>query len=191
MRKRTFGLHLGCELSGFHRAIDILTDVERTTVSIRVPPVDERRIVGSLVTDFPIKLRNVIIHPAFLHPKKDVGIEIVIVLQTIRIGTVRIMFLVAVDTERTDAEAHPGFGQDNRPFHLLNQLVDIFTSPITDIIRRISGRNAIFLKTLLIGECFSGVWIGIKIVVHVNRIHIITRQDIFHHIANELTAFGK
>ena len=83
-----------------------------TSVGVFVPPFDKRDVIRRRVSDLPIDLGDVIIDPTLLYPIGDIGVEVVVVLQTVGIATrsVRGAFLVAVDAEGTDTEAYPRLG---------------------------------------------------------------------------------
>ena len=156
-----------------------------------VPPLDERDVVGGWMPDFPIYLRHVIVYPSFAYPARDVGIQVVVVLQSVGVATrtIRRALLVAVNAERADTETYPRFGQQDGPFQIPNQLVDVGTSPSAPLGCLISFAQSIFLKTFVVREWHTCDGIGIKIVVHVNGVHIITTDNVAYDAANELPAF--
>ena len=95
-------------VSKLSRALHILADKQRTGRSITVPPFNECLIVGSLMTNLPIYLRHIIVHPSVVHPKKYVSVKVVIVLCAIGVAAnLHTWTLVAIDAERRYAELHP------------------------------------------------------------------------------------
>ena len=137
------------------------------------------------MTDFPIKLRNVVIHPTIVYPHQDIGIKVIIILESIGCTTVRIVLLIAVDTERRNPEFHPRLALANCFMDFLDQDIDIVTSPIS----LIGITTAIFCKGQIIRKIYARSRIRIEIVVHVERIHIVTGNDIADNLADILAVF--
>ena len=54
-----------------------------TSVGVFVPPFDKRDVIRRRVSDLPIDLGDVIIDPTLLYPIGDIGVEVVVVLQTL------------------------------------------------------------------------------------------------------------
>ena len=101
--------HFAGKVAGFHRAGDILADVEVGGTGMGVPPREQHGVVGEGVADFPVELGNAVVNPSLPCPKENVGIEVVVVLEAVGAAAVGVARLVAVDAEGADAEAHPGF----------------------------------------------------------------------------------
>ena len=160
---------------------------------VLIPPLDQGDIVGCRMVYFPIYLRHVVIYPAFFYPVEDVGIKVVIVLQAVGIaaGTVGCAFLVTVDTEGTDAETHPGFGEQDGPFQFADQRVHVLPAPVTALCIGITFVQSVFLETLIVGERHAGCRIGVEIVVHMDGVHIVTADNVAYYLINELAAFGQ
>ena len=140
--------------------------------------------------DLPIDLGDIIIDPALLHPIEDIGVEIIIILQAIRRAARAVgrALLIAVDAKGADAKTNPGLCQQDRPLQLTDQGVDILTPPLVTLTRLIAHRQAIFLETPVVGESQSGHRVGIEVIIHVDRVDIVTAHDITHHPADELPA---
>ena len=136
---------------------------------------------------FPINLRNIIINPSFTCPKQYVGIEIIIVLQSVCIAAQRICFLITVNTERTDTELHPRLYAPNGFMKFLYQNVYIATTPVCLVVETASVTG----KARIIRKIDSLDRIRIKIVVHVDSIYIVAGYNIGNNLADMLTAFGK
>ena len=164
-----------------------LADKQRTVLRMLCPPLHQSFIVGSRMSYLPIHLRYVIINPAFACPQKYVGIQIIIILQTVCGAAQRVAALIAVDTERTHAELHPGFQSADRLMYFLNENIHITAAPV----RLIAETAAIACKAGIIREILSLDRIGIEIIVHVNGIHIIARHDVGYHLTDMIAAFGK
>ena len=75
------------------------------------PPFNQGCVIGQRMSHLPINLRNIIINPALFYPIGNIGIQVVVILQTIRItaGTVWRTLLIPIDTKRTDTKANPRF----------------------------------------------------------------------------------
>ena len=142
------------------------------------------------MTNLPIDLRNVVINPALFHPMQHIGIEVIVVLQAVGVTTrsIRRALLVAIDTKRTDAKTYPRLGQQNCPTQLTDQRVHVLTTPIAFGRLCISLWHTILTETSFIGEGSATRWIGIEIVIHVDRIHVISRDNIFDNPTNKLAA---
>ena len=71
------------ELTAVHRASSVLADVELCLLlrGVLAPPVRELSVVGSLMTDIPVDLRDDVVDPALTHPVQDVCIQVIISLQ--------------------------------------------------------------------------------------------------------------
>ena len=65
-----------------------------------VPPSDKRLVVGSTIAYLPVELGHIIVDPTIVDPQQHIGIQVVIVLQTIGQASVRVVTLVAINTER-------------------------------------------------------------------------------------------
>jgi len=154
---------------------------------MRSPPLHQCLIVGRLMTDFPVNLRNIIINPAFTRPKQNISIQIVIILQAIGITSQRVTFLITIDSERTDSELYPRLHPPNGFVQFLNQHIHITTSPV----RLVSKASAITGKTCVIGKIDSLNRIRIEIVIHVDSVHIIAGHNIRHDFTDIFTTLGK
>ena len=101
-------LHLGRQLVDFgivdvwvfRRAFNILANIQIAFVGIPVPPFDQRRIVGCRMAYLPIQLGHAIIYPSIVHPHQHIGIQVVVVLQSVGIASHRrSILLVTIDTK--------------------------------------------------------------------------------------------
>ena len=68
------------------------------------PPEHQLSVVSYLMSHIPVDLRLHIVHQPLPVPEEDIGVEIVIVLQTTGLGSDRMGSLISVDAEGTDAE---------------------------------------------------------------------------------------
>ena len=136
---------------------------------------------------FPINLWDIIINPSFTRPKQHIGIQVIIILQTIGITAQRITLLITVNAERTDTKLHPRLYGTDCLMKLFNQHIDITTTPI-GLIRK---TTAITGKARVIRKVHSLHGIRIEIIVHVDSIHIITGHDIGHDFTNIVPTFRK
>ena len=152
------------------------------------PPFDQSGVISSRMTDFPIYLRNIIIYPPLIHPIQNIRIEVIIILQAVGVASrsVRCALLIPVNTKRTDAQTHPRLGQKNGTLQFANQLIDILPPPVGTLGRFVAFGQSIPPEALIVREGLPGRRIGIKIIVHVDGIHVITGYNVFHHPADEL-----
>ena len=143
------------------------------------------------MSDLPIDLGDVIIDPTLLYPIGDIGVEVVVVLQTVGIATrsVRSAFLVAVDAEGTDTEAYPRLGEQDGTFQFPDQGIHVLPAPIVPLRLAVSFSQAVFPEAVIIRERHTRRRIGIEIIVHMDRVHVVTADDITHYPADKLTAF--
>src|SRR5690606_22129468 len=84
-----------------------------------------------------------------------------------------------------DTETDPRFCSRNGVFELLDEQVHVVSPPIGAL----SGRKAlgcsVRIEAVIIGERGSGNGIGIKIIIHMDGIHIVPGNDISNHLANK------
>ena len=61
----------------------MLADVELCLLlrGVLAPPVRELSVVGSLMTDIPVDLRDDVVDPALTHPVQDVSVQVIVGLQ--------------------------------------------------------------------------------------------------------------
>ena len=183
-------VHLAGEVAGAHGPGDVLSDVEVRFPGVAVPPFNQGDIVRRRVSDFPIYLRHIVVNPTLLEPMRDVGVEVVVVLQALRLAarSVGRTPFVPIDTEGADAEAHPRFRQEDSPAQFAHELVHIVAPPVGSLRSLEAFCQAILAETLVVGEVHARHGIRIEVVVHVNSIHIVARNDVPYHAADELAA---
>ena len=72
--------------------------------------MNEFIVISRLVTNLPVDLRNIVIHPTLVYPIKDVGIKVVVVLKSVRLtaGNISAILLVMENAKGTYAKLHPG-----------------------------------------------------------------------------------
>ena len=163
-----------------HRTVHVLPDVERPVSGMLAPPAYQRIVVGRGMPDFPIHLRDVIIHPTFFHPFQHIGIEIVIVLQSARIASpLRVALQVTIDTERRHAELHPRLDGMDAIVQLTDEKVHILPSPVIAV-----HSVPVTCIRLVVRDAQTAFGIRIKVIVDMNAIHVITQQDVRHDVAN-------
>lgn len=141
-----------------------LADEQGTVLRMLRPPFHQCLIIGCRMSYLPVYLRYVIIYPALARPQKHIGIQIIVVLQSVRIAAQRVAALVAIDTERTYSELHPGLQSANRFMYLLNQNIHVAAAPVS----LIAEAAAIARKARVIRKVLSFDGIRIEIIVHVN-----------------------
>ena len=139
------------------------------------------------MTYLPVYLRDVIIHPAITRPEQYIGIQVIVILQTICFTTQRIVLLVTVNTERTDTEFHPRFQATDGFMNLLDQYVHVASAPVGTV----GESSAVTGKARIIGEVDTLCRIRIKVVVHMDGIHIVTRNNVCHHHTDVTAALGQ
>ena len=184
--------HLCCQLMAvfvvqigmFHRALHILTNIKCGTRQVLVPPMDEFVVVGGTVANLPVNLRYAIVHPAVGIPQQYVGIQVIVVLETVGTTAIGIVFLVAVDAERRHTDLHPRLGLVDSLVKLFDEEVDIETSPVTTI------ADAVGVGTILgvVGNLHASHGIRIEIVVDMEAIDIVARHDIANYRADIVAA---
>ena len=128
-------------------------------------------IICCRVSDLPIDLGDVIIDPTLLYPIGDIGVEVVVVLQTVGIATRSVCgaFLVAVDAEGTDTEAYPRLGEQDGTFQFPDQGIHVLPAPIVPLRLAVSFSQAVFPEAVIIRERHTRCGIGIEIIVHIDR----------------------
>ena len=163
---------------GFHR----LAYVHVSAVGVIVPPSVECSRRGSFVVEFPVELRHHIVHPSLFGPFEHIGIECIVVLQSIGFAAAWVGTLVAPHAEGADAQAHPWFFLRNHIVQALDEQVHVLATPIAAVHAVAVGGIAFVVGELIFGG------IGVEIVVHVNCVDIIARDDVAHHGADEFAA---
>ena len=138
------------------------------------------------MTDLPIQLRYIVVHPSLVHPEKDIGIEIVVVLQAIGITTIRIVLPIAVDAERRNAELHPRLVLVDGVAELTDEEVHVIAAPVAFV----GESPGVATEQLVVGNGLTGSRIRIEVIVDMQPIHIITAHDVAHHMTDEVTALG-
>ena len=129
------------------------------------------------MTNLPVQLRNVVVNPSFACPQQHVGIQVVVVLQSVRLASQRIAALVAVDAEGRHAKLHPRLDFSHRFVYFPYQRVHVAASPVTPVVKP----AAIARKALVIRKLLSFDRIGVEVVVHVYGVHVIVHHDVAHH----------
>ena len=167
------------QISELDRTMNVLTNKQRTCRRMFCPPTDKGIIVSSLMANFPIKLRYVIVYPTIVYPHQHIGIEIIVVLKAIGSTTIRITLLVTINTEWRHTELHPWLALTYGFMDFLNQHIHVVTSPVT----LISIATTIFSESQIIREINTRSRIWIKIIVHMKCIHIVT----IHYVTDNLT----
>ena len=166
-----------------HRALDILSNIERTLAREPVPPCDERLVISCRMADLPIDLRHTVVYPAIVDPQQHVGIKIIVVLKAVGLGSVHgITLLVAIDAERRNAELHPRLTLMTGLRKLLDKPVDIVPAPVVDILQTV----AVMPEEGLVRDHLTRCWIGIEIVIDMQSVDIIPRNDVVHDLADVL-----
>jgi hypothetical protein len=121
------------ELVFIDAALQILTYVEMLPEIVVIPPLQQRRIIGSGMPSLPIKLGQVVIDPSFFHPQPYVGVQIIVILKTVGVTSIGVASFVPVDTEGTDTEAYPWFRACKCQFYLLNKQIYVVAPPVTPL----------------------------------------------------------
>ena len=68
----------------------VLSDKQWTCGRMTRPPADQFIIICCRMTDFPIDLRDIIIYPAIVDPKQYIGIQVIVILKSVCIASIRI-----------------------------------------------------------------------------------------------------
>ena len=146
-----------------------------------VPPFYQCGIVGSRVSNLPIKLWHTIVYPSIVDPSQHIGIKVVVVLQAVSLGTIqRVALLVAINTEWRHTKLHPWLSFVDRLAKLLYEEVDIISAPVATI----SDTIIIFSIFSIVGNNHSRSWVWIEIVVDVQTVNIITAHDVVNHLVD-------
>ena len=194
IRQRTLQGHLALHLvpAGIHgvglghRAVHVLPDDEGAMPGMLAPPSYQGVIISRRMPYFPIDLRDVVVHPSFIHPLQHIGIQVVIVLQAVRVAAVfRVTFQVAIDAKRRHAKLHPRFDGMDALVHLADKLVHVLPPPVVAIHSPSVARIG-----LVIRDAQSAFGIRIEVIIDVDAVHIITQQDVCHHVADIVPVLG-
>ena len=169
-----------------HGALYVLANKEGTTRGMPVPPFNQRGVVGCLVAYLPIDLGHAVVEPAVVDPQQHVGIEVVVVLQTVGLTAYGRILGITVDAEGRDAHLDPGFSLMDGLVELLDEEVDVVAAPVTTV------AYAIVVGVILgiVGDGLTGCGIGIEIVVHVDAIHVVTADDVLGYSTDIVAVLG-
>ena len=85
------------------------------------------------MTDVPIELWHAVVYPSVVDPQQHVGIELVVVLQTVGVATYGRTLLVAVDTKGRHAKLDPRLELVYVLAHLLDKEIDIVAAPVATV----------------------------------------------------------
>ena len=168
----------------FHGALDIFTDVQIALRDMLVPPMDELVIVGRTIANLPIDLRHTIVHPTFGIPKQHVGIEVVVVLQTVSTAAIGVALLITIDAEGRNANLYPRLGVVNGAVELFDKQIDVIAAPVATIVDAV----AIGAILCIVGNLNTSNGIGIEVVIDVQAVDIIARHNITDDVANIVAA---
>ena len=135
------------------------------------------------MTDFPINLRNIIVHPTIVHPHQHISIQVVIILQTTCVAAIGVTLHITINSKRRNSKLHPRLALAHRLMDFLYQHIHVVTSPIGFI----TVSATILCKTDIVGKILSRIRIRIKIIIHMNGIHIITGNNIAYNLTNIFT----
>ena len=165
-------------------AVDILADGEGTGSGVLRPPAAETVVVGCGMSNLPIDLRHGVVHPTLVNPVDDIGVEVVIVLQTagVRSGDGAAVLLVVVDAEGTDAELHPGLCLVDGTMEHLDEEVYVVASPVAAV----ADAVVVFLERGIVGDGLSGYGVGVEVVVDMEAVNIVATDDVLHHLTDVL-----
>ena len=137
-------------------------------------------VVGGSIAYLPIELGYAIVYPSFISPHQHIGIEVIVVLQTVGARAVGVALLVAIDAEGRHAKLHPRLGLMNSLSQLLDKLVHIVPAPVAKAQRTVLTG---FVPSI-IGNRHPWGGIRIEVVVNMQSVNIIALHDVFHHLAN-------
>ena len=173
------------QIRELNRSLDVLPYVEMSPAGMLAPPSDERLVVGSLVANFPINLRYVVINPTLFYPFQHVGIKVVIVLQAVCDASCRVVLLITIDAEGSHTELHPGFHCMQALVELLHKEVHVLTAPVATV-------HAITIHSIRVvignGHSCHGVWI--EIVVDMKAVDIVAPYNVASYAAYPLAVLG-
>ena len=123
-----------------NRAFDVLSDVEGTSGSMFCPPTQEAIVVGAGVSDGPVELRHDVVHPTLADPEQDVGIQVVVVLQTAGVATGHTTAgrQVVVNAEGRHTEFDPRFDAVHGVVEHLDEGIHVVATPIRAVVESIA-----------------------------------------------------
>ena len=83
----------------FHGALHVFANDKRTGTGIMAPPSYECVVVSSFIAYLPVDLWYAIVQPAVVYPEQNVGIQVIIVLQSAGVAAYAVRALVAIDAK--------------------------------------------------------------------------------------------
>ena len=135
----------------------------------------------------PIYLRNVIVYPTFVHPQQDIGIQIIVILQSSSFATFRRCSLVTIYSERRNTELYPRLALTNCLMKFFDKYIYIVSSPLISV----GKSTTICSEAYVIRKIFSRIRIRIEIIIHMNGIYVISVYDVAHNLAYILSVVWK
>ena len=166
--------------------VNAQTVVHMATKGVLVPPASQDVVACSLVVEAQIELRQHIINPTLLGPEDYVREQTAVILKCIGAATAGVILLIAPYAEGADTQAYPRLGSAHIVVQLLDQQIDILTTPIAQL-----HTVAILCIALLVGELLVLNGIGIEIVVHMDCIYVVAGYDVAYYLGDEVAALGQ
>ena len=94
------------------------------------PPVGQNFIVAAALADGPVELRADIVEQPLLHPATGVGIDAAVAFKTVGVGAQHVVFGVAPDAARGNAEGAVGVDFLDGLRHAHHQLAGVRAPPV-------------------------------------------------------------
>ena len=169
-----------------HRALHVLADYQRALATMPVPPPYQLLVVGCAVTYLPVELWHAVVHPTVVHPHQHIGIQVIVVLQTVSVAADGRILQVAVDAERRHTELHPRLHSHDSVVKLLHKTVHVVAAPVADVADTIR----VITEKICVWNFLASHRIRIEIVVDMQSVNIVAAQDVAHHRTDILTVLS-
>ena len=161
-------------------------NVALLAIGVLAPPIDEGVVIGLGVANFPIELWHHIIYPTAAQPQEYVGVEVVVIgLACLCVAAGGVLALIAPNTKGANAKFDPGLGGFDGPVEHNDDGIYIAAAPLV-----FAEAMAIFGKAWLVGKLFACNAVGVKIIVEMNAIEVVSFYKIFDDESNKASGFG-
>ena len=147
------------------------------------PVVQQRHKSLLLLIDGPVQLRHQVIDPTGLQPALHICVKLVILAETLNARGPQIR---STNAKRADTKAHPRFDLVNAGVQALHQRIHIAAPPIVP--RRLATDLYVALPGALVREVQLSLGVvglrhrvGVKVVIQMDAIHVITLEHIQYH----------
>ena len=147
---------------------------------MRGPIVEQRAEILRVSVAGPVELRRKVVEPAAREPELNVGVEFIVLTETLDAGRATVR---TAEAEGTDTKFHPRFFRVHDTIDLLHEAADVLAAPVGA--GKFSAGSAVILPRRFVGKIQIGAigrldGVRIKIIVDVNAVDVVATHNITH-----------